>query len=340
MINLVYTLDNNFAMQAGVSLTSLFENNTDIDFNLYIVSDNISIENKERLSRIAKKYKNDITILEMPDLDKVAGCNLALKGWAKPAYCRLFLGDILPEEVDRLLYLDPDTLIVGSVKKLEDVLNSAEFENDWAHACIDYGGAVKRYHGFRKEELYFNSGVMLINLKKWRARGLQKVFEKEIIRRKGASVDPDQSYINCILINRIVKLPAEYNVFPIYFWGYDTCKKGFSAEEIYTEKEIKYAVEHPVIIHFISRSVSRSVIRPWYINSNHPLKDRWNEYLQLTEWKNYKFSLYSEGNTTLNRLVVKVKGVILHLVFRVPILSKIVTRLKHGFFPRLYRGEL
>lgn len=57
--------------------------------------------------------------------------------------------------------------------------------------------------GSRGMNSFFNTGLMLINLKKWRDRNVQEVFVKEIIRRKGKSIDVDQGYINCVMINKI-----------------------------------------------------------------------------------------------------------------------------------------
>ena len=328
-ISLLFTLDNNYSMQAAVSLTSLFENNQMLSFRLYLVSDGISAENKNRLKKLTERYNNEICIIDMPDLDELSGVNLSTYSWAKAAYCRLFLCDLLPNDIDRLIYLDPDTLVVDKIDPIIDILFSNSIEEYFGAACLDPSYIIKKYYGFRRNEFYFNTGFMLINLKKWRDCNIQDVFVKEIIRRNGKSIDVDQGYINCVMINRLMKLPANYNVSPpFYKQNYETVCHMFSGEEWYTKDEFEQSAKHPVIIHFCGGKNDR----PWFVNSDHPARDEWKKYLSMTEWKNSKLE-----NFQPMKVVNRRSSFFKNLICRFPLLVKLLIKHKYGFIPIQYR---
>ena len=327
-IPLLYTLDNNYSMQAGVSLTSLFENNQKLSFRLYLVSDGISDENKDRITKLTEKYENEICIIDMPDLDKLSGVNLSTYSWAKAAYCRLFLCDLVPKEIDRLLYLDPDTIVVDKIDPIIEILFSDDFEDYYGAACLDPSYVVKKYYGFKRNEFFFNTGLMLINLKKWRDCNIQEVFVNEIIRRNGKSIDVDQGYINCVLINKIQKLPANYNVSSPFFKNYEDICRMFASDEWYTKQEFDQAVKQPVMIHFSGGKNDR----PWFANSDHPMKDEWEKYLSMTDWKDTKLEEYPPM-----KAANKVSRLIRNMIIKVPFLVKFLVKKRYGFVPIQYR---
>jgi len=328
VIPLIYTLDNNYAMQAAVSLTSLFANNRKIHFSLYLVSDEICLENKEKLIRLTEKYDNEIHVVDMPDLDKLSGVQLNAYWWSKAAYCSLFLCDIIPDSVDRLIYLDPDTIVVGNIDPLVDILSSEEFDKYYGAACLDPSYVIKKYYGFKRNECYFNTGLMLINLKKWRENRIQDVFMKEAIRRNGKSIDVDQGYINCVLINKILKLPAKYNVSPLFYRDYNEVCKFFNKGEWYSKSEYDKAVKQPVMIHYSGGKHDR----PWFSNCDHPKREEWRKYLAMTEWRDIKLQEYPPAPERS-----RVAQFIRDLIINNPFLVKIVVKKKFGFVPVQYR---
>ena len=58
----------------------------------------------------------------MPNLDEFCGSNLPINTWAKSEYCRLFLTELLPKEIDRLIHFDPDTIIIDKIDGLIEAL--------------------------------------------------------------------------------------------------------------------------------------------------------------------------------------------------------------------------
>ncbi len=332
-MNLLYTMDDAYAMQAGVSMVSLFLHNPDISFHLYIISDRISGDNLERLKRLAEEYAHKIDIIEMPDIEKKTGVRFATNGWYLAAYCRLFLCELIPEETDKLLYMDPDTLVTGSIRELADIMASEEFENCPLAAALDSKAAFKRFHGFGKNEKYYNDGVMLINAGWWRKYSIQKIIYDEIRRRDGRSIDVDQSYINCILINKIMTLPIKYNVMPVYYKSYEDYLKlsGYRPEEIYTREEIRAATDKPVIIHF----AGDAKYRPWYKDCRHSMRDAWMEQLGKTEWSSFIPAEMAPEEESSFMAGIKSKTV--KSLIHIRSFAKLYVKYKYGFEVKLFR---
>ncbi len=334
-VYLLYTFDNNYSMQAAVSMTSLFENNKQIDFCVYVISDGVNDENREKLIRLNALYSNEISFIEMPDLDKLSGVRIETYTWAKAAYCRMFLCSILPKSIKRILYLDPDTITVGKIDYLLQVLKGSELSDNYAAACLDYSPVLKRLCRFKRNENYINTGVMIINVQKWRDNNLQDTFIRELERRKGRSVDVDQSYINSVLINRIIVLPPEYNIVPPYYEDYQDYKNGFWKEEIYSEDEINNAITHPVIVHFSGNKAKR----PWYSNGVHPMKDEWMKYFKMTDWSDEPLEKFPVPYMSNRKKVMKgvSKVISLRQITKNPVMAYLYLKLFYGHTSKLYR---
>nr|MCR4762773.1 glycosyltransferase family 8 protein [Lachnospiraceae bacterium] len=325
-LNVVYATDDHYVMQAAVSMVSLFENHTDMRFHLFIISDHISRDHWERLLRIAEKYGHRMDVIEMPDVESRMGVTLSTNGWAKAAYCRLFLCELIPREIDKLFYIDPDTLVVGDISGLVEVIRSKEFEGCYLAACVNSKSYYKRLHGFKRNEVYYNSGVMLINLGLWREKNIQKVFCDEIRRRNGRSIDPDQSYINCVLMSRTMVLPAKFNVVSLYCSGYGEFlkKSGYRPEETYAETELEDAVKNPVIIHFEGGRENK----PWYQGCRHGMKEEWFRYLRTTEWSSFIPDGTASGEKDHPLSIVK--GLIVKKLIQSRFGAKLYVKYKYG----------
>lgn len=324
----VYTSDDGYVMLLAVSLLSLLETNDNNHIWIYVISNGISQENKKYLSDIVSNYKSDLTILEMPDLDKLCGVELETYQWArntKATYMRLFLTEIMPPECQSVLWLDCDTLICGNIKEL--------FEIDLSnYACMmvrennDLAALANRVTG-----AYFNGGVMLINLKDWRTTHFSEKVIHELKRRKGRGPDKDQSLINYILNKRIGILPPEYNFQPAFYRAvenYEDYIKVFyphkNKEAVYTEDELRNAEKNKKIIHFMGYGNWR----PWYSNCCHPDKEKWIEYLYKTKFRNYKMSSIQPDTLFGNKRRMDIR----RWVMKIPFINSLILKVRFGIW--------
>ena len=110
-------------------------------------------------------------------------------------YTRLWLGEFFPQTVDRVLYLDADIVVVGSIAPLWNVdLGGALM------GAVDIPGSdrgVTRL-GMRAEDGYFNAGVLVIDLKQWRATRAEETV-LDYIRANPERVSLRSGRIECVL---------------------------------------------------------------------------------------------------------------------------------------------
>lgn len=120
-----------------VSIVSIMDNNKqEKTLVFYIIEHDISDEHKLMIRETVEKYPNAIVhFIPMPNINEKFGLGLKqIKSiWLFDSYCRLFLGTLLPESVERVLYLDCDTLCTGS---LHDFYN-LDFDGNYAAGVID-----------------------------------------------------------------------------------------------------------------------------------------------------------------------------------------------------------
>lgn len=189
-----YASDNKYCPVMGTSILSLLENNKHLkQLELYILSNGLSKENREKLKNLAGRYHRPCQIYELSK--KLEAISRLEKAWNVTTYARLFIPDILPEHV---FYIDADTLIIDDIN---DVFETAKDGNKVIYGVLDrYNrGSIERLG--LKEPIYINAGLTLMNLTKWR---------KEDISRRMMSMAgkkmwkfPDQDIINVALAGRI-----------------------------------------------------------------------------------------------------------------------------------------
>lgn len=112
-------------------------------------------------------------------------------------YYRLFISDILPSDIDKVLWLDCDIIVAGDLKELwnEGISDSAvgvvpDFENNNVRVMnrLKYDAAYG----------YFNAGVLLINLKYWRRENIIPIFTNYISDHYENLYYHDQDVLNYV----------------------------------------------------------------------------------------------------------------------------------------------
>lgn len=261
-MKIAFTIDENFIEPLAVTLRSFlnFHSNEILDF--FLVCNQLSNTNKEKINQMITGYSATIRIIELEGIN-VDHLKVNLH-FAKSNYYRLLLPDYIQE--DKVLYLDADLLIRGS---LLEVWNT-DIE-DYHLAAVQSPGL--NWHqdlGVSRESGYFNSGVMLINLKKWR----ETDFSSKVIDYIGANPNAiwfaDQCGLNALSVGKWKKLPFRFNVTT------NILENDFPfPEDESTLNKLKEALKTPAVIHFTGPS------KPWHTENRHPYK--WNYWRDLSE---------------------------------------------------------
>ena len=131
-------------------------------------------------------------------------------------YNKLLVPDVLPEEVHTALWLDSDTLVLGDISPLWDegtADSTVRAVQDPVVPLVssDLGVARYREFGLRPDAKYFNCGVMLINVRRWREQG---VSDRALAYLKTYARDVaflEQEGINAVLSDQWDSLDPQWN---------------------------------------------------------------------------------------------------------------------------------
>lgn len=277
-MHIVCCTDHNYIMPSGVMICSVCENNSGSEITFHIISNSsVTEQDKHVLNEIIYKYGNKSAYYEM---DKINDC-FFVGGEGQNShittlvsYYRLFLVNLLPDNVDRVLYLDGDIIVRGSLTEVYNI----EMK-DAAVAAIPDAGQwdLQRYDllGYPSDLGYFNAGVLLINIDYWRKNNLLKDFIEFATTYPERLKCHDQDILNYTLRNAKVSLPIKYNL-----------QNGFMYKELVIDEkyreELNEAISNPVVLHYSAR------VKPWFKYCGHPYKEEFFKYRALTPWKRDK----------------------------------------------------
>ena len=249
----------------------------------YVLEKQISEDKKQKLNGIVASYGRKLVLIPMPDMQKDFNFPIARvrKKWILDSYCRLFLGTILPKEVERVLYLDCDTLCHGSLKEFWH----QDLEGNYCAAVTDAVGE-HYYNLFEMNETsrYCNSGMVLFDLKKWREDKMEDKVAQYVRQHNGYVFFMEQSVMNIVLQDKIKILHPKYNVYTLISgMSYQELKLLRHCKRFYTEKECNEAKADPKLIHLTNLFMVKG--RPWYEGNEHPYRELFLKYWGLTPWK-------------------------------------------------------
>lgn len=275
-MNIVYASDENFAEMLSVSMESLLTHNKNVV--VYVLNNGIKEKSVEKLKRQAERHEREIHFMPLKNLKEYAGRELSCQSKISlTAYFRLFMPQILPLSVEKLLYLDCDTMV------RKDLTDLWERKFDGCAAVAEpTAPLMKEKIGLKKSDYYFNSGVLLVDLKKWREEKIMEKFVKYMEEMGGDVSFEDQGVINHVLKNEISILPFKYNVTTQFFdFGYDGFSMMKKDEVRYERNEVEAGLENPGIVHFTNSFASE---RPWVKGCEHKYANEWRQYKKNTEW--------------------------------------------------------
>lgn len=283
-MNIVYSSSDVYSPIAGVSITSLFENNKQAEeINVYLIDNNISQENKQRFLSLAESYGRNLVFIPQPDLNKELNFEIEVGRWNISTFFRLFLCTILPKDVERCIYLDCDTVVRHSLKELWEM----DLEGKIVGAVDDCrSDRYKTELGLSTESTYTNNGVLLIDLKSWREIQVEKEFLQFIIEHNGDITYVDQGVLNGVLAKKglVEVIHTKYDAMTIFFdFNFKDLMKVRKPEHHLSQEEYNEAVTDPYIIHYTSCFMSGT--RPWNEKNNHPFVGDYLKYKAMSPWK-------------------------------------------------------
>ncbi len=291
-MNLLFFCDEKFCQIFAVALISVLENNKTAEkISVYLIENNISDASKNSISDVVHSYQREIIFVPMPDLRSLVGVDMFLpERLSIVDYVRLFVGYLLPKDVDKVIQIDCDVIVRGSLDALW------EFDMDGALAAMVNEGhcrVMRSLLDIPEYGCYYNCGIMIMDLNGWRTSEIDKAAIEYIRKRNGYIPLNVQGVFNAILDGRTKTLPAEYNVHPLMLaFSHSEYRRLRSAEIYYSQEEYDNAVKNPIIVHFMTCFYWD--VRPWMEKCMHPMRSEYLKYRSLSPWKDKPLWKYKQ----------------------------------------------
>jgi len=234
-----------------VMLKSLFLNNAGEVFSIFLMHSGIKDEELEDLHNYIKNHGSQLKTIYIDDnYFKDAP---VLLYYSKEMYYRLLAFKFLPQEIDRILYLDPDILVINPVRELYDMdirhyLYAAAY-----HDII----SIKKINKIRfisyDIDAYYNSGVLLMNLELQRKCIDEQSIYQFVEKNRSKLILPDQDILNVLYSKKIKSLDEKLYNYDARLYRYYKIKTNGTCD-------MDYIIRNTVFIHFCGKK------KPWKKN--------------------------------------------------------------------------
>ncbi len=236
-IDIVFSSDSRYAQHLGVALISIFENaKSSTQIRIYVIDNGIHETDRLKLKKISEKYCFQLVFTP------------AKKKYSS-AYQKMFIPEYFPY-LDKILYLDCDIVVMEDIEELWKIDVSSHYlaatKDDWA--------ANQLVLAKLKSQNYFNSGVMLLNLKKWRGDNITDKIEDTVISESYNHIFFEQNAINTVIGDEFIQLDPKYNQLP------------------------HLIMQKPIIVHFAGH-------KPWVHSCEHPQKKIYFKFKKISPWR-------------------------------------------------------
>jgi lipopolysaccharide biosynthesis glycosyltransferase len=192
-------------------------------------------------------------------------------------YARLLVPELVPQALDRVLYLDSDVIARDDVGDLVahplDGAVVGAVRDAWYPWCGTSPG-LRGSGAVDEAAPYFNSGVLLLDLEQWRELEItDRVLAH--LRRCPSTRFADQDAVNAVAVGRVREVAPRWNQQP----SLHTRRGRF--RQIYDLDTIRAARLRPAIVHFAAR------VKPWHARCGHPARADWYRELRRTAWRDW-----------------------------------------------------
>ncbi|MFM7268842.1 MAG: glycosyltransferase family 8 protein [Cyanobium sp.] len=267
-MNIVCATDGNYLPHCVAMLQSLWQHNQKQSLRVFLIFADTSPSVLAQAIGFLHQFLPSLSVLE--------ACAEPLQGFpvsghaTVATYFRLLLPELLPASIDRVIFIDADTVVTDSLLKLwEQTLAGKALAAVPEHrlSCADHGYTYGKY---------FNAGIMLVDLERWRQSSLLERGRRFAQRHPDRLRHWDQDVLNHVFADAWLPIGDRWNACPHLFGltgGYDLSAKTLSEPE-------REAIESPAIIHF----AGPGPVKPWNARCKHPLRHHYLHAKALTPW--------------------------------------------------------
>lgn len=256
MVHVAFGVDENYAMSAGVAMTSLVIHNPDYQFCFHLFLDSLRAEDYQRFLQFSEEHR---TVVQIYYLDREAFSALPTNGHITQAtYYRLIIPLALKDIAQRVLYLDSDITCLDSIKEL------VQYDlGGYAGAVVSdvdtmVAKRVAKLH--LRNGKYFNAGFLYINIAEWNRQGISVQALNLFNGPLAETAYLDQDALNIVLEGKVLFLHKKWN------YLYDVT---------YMTDEPQFPI---VFLHYVGR------VKPWKIFCRHSVRDYYIQNAEQSQW--------------------------------------------------------
>lgn len=267
-IDLLFTLDEGYLEPMQVALTSIYSHHENQAFRIWVIHETIRKEKQVRLHALVEKFGWQLQFL------KVDGAIFedapTVERYPREMYFRLLAGQILPAHLTKVLYLDPDILVINSLNALwetdlEDYLLAAATHK----RMIDFSTKFNQIR-LDTDHGYYNSGILLLNLVKARELVLWPDIQRMIEKYHNLLMLPDQDVLNHLYGKYALEIPEE-------IWNYDARLYTSYLTRSLGEYNSHWITKNTAILHFCGKP------KPWDEKNDTRFTALYLDYQKLTK---------------------------------------------------------
>ena len=260
MINICLSANSKYMRYLYITAYSILENNQENDLTIYVFQRDFTQYDKTMVSDLVKKFDQTLVFIDV-DIERYNRFP-ARDRYSLEAYFRFEILSELPKTIDRVIYFDVDMIITGDIAELYNT----SVDGYYFAACQDMmAESLMPIHQVlfkRTDDIrYFNSGMMIWNLKELRGHVSFNDFLKAAEELDFNLPCVDQDILNYRYYDRTLYLnPQKYN-----FMVSTYCRDGW-------DENIK---NDALVLHFTG-------VNPWIVGPKAPLYRVWWSYAKKT----------------------------------------------------------
>lgn len=267
-IHIAIGFDKNFLRQACSLISSLIVNHDRGQIEVHAIVQGISDAERQHITTLIENTGNCISYytVEASIIEQF----VLTRQWTAAVYYRLFFTTLVQKPITRLLYLDCDTLVINSLWPLYNT----EMDEYPVAAVYDNYVKVQPLLNIIDEGEYFNSGVLLIDVARWKQQKISERSFEYLIDHPENILFVDQCALNFVLHKNWKKLDMRFNL--MY-----SC-----LPDPINTKQMTRILKDNVVIHF-------TLQRPWQMLCKNRLRGLYFHYLQRSGiqqpgWNHYQ----------------------------------------------------
>lgn len=219
-IHIALTFDNSFWAPAYALMRSIcLATHRREDLVFHLCHRPLSDDHRADLDCIAEEFGAALRYYDLTKTEKfkeLAGRVPNHKRLTDIVYARFVIDRFIAQDVQRLIYLDCDMMVMAPIENLWNVeLNGkpvAAVEDPWG-TLIGSGRDIReRENILHPADPYFNAGLMVIDIDKWREQNVAEQLEKLIAEGTVEKLSYSQNVINLIMKSNWERLDTLWNV--------------------------------------------------------------------------------------------------------------------------------